>query len=142
MWRRRQGVFLQRCAIFSWTLFRSVLPGIAIVLPLVLTLLTLFQYFCEHIEEVFSQYNKAVGLSKQKDFDALPNMFLNMLKTGAEIPLPVEIYIGSLLFMLVSGNREEFNKILADAPEIGRAPRSFSDFSVTASTSEGETFCQ
>lgn len=68
-------------------------------------------------EEVFSQYNKAVGLSKQKDFDALPNMFLNMLKTGAEIPLPVEIYKGSLFSMLVSGNREEFNKILADAPD-------------------------
>jgi TolA-binding protein len=69
-------------------------------------------------EEIFTLYNEAISTARQKNFDLLPPMYLKILKKGEGLPLPIEIYKGLFLSLLLQGDLDyQFNKALDKAPE-------------------------
>ncbi|MDP4086693.1 MAG: tetratricopeptide repeat protein [Bacillota bacterium] len=71
-------------------------------------------------EKIFTLYNRALEKARQNDLSSLPQMYADMIETGRGIPLPVEIYKGLFLSLLVQEKRDEFNKALNEAPEYVR----------------------
>lgn len=68
-------------------------------------------------EEIFKLYNEALQYARKKDFASLPQRYMEILKRGEGIPLPVEIYKGLFLSSLVQGKFDQFHKQIAEAPD-------------------------
>ncbi|RDU37083.1 hypothetical protein DRW41_10380 [Neobacillus piezotolerans] len=81
-------------------------------------------------ERIITLYNEAVEKARLKDFASLPQLFLDLFEQGKGISLPIEIYKGWFLSLLVCGDINQFNKALEEVPEYVRNNPSIKSISV------------
>lgn len=67
-------------------------------------------------ESIFANYHLALTRAKERDFSTVVQMYEKMIEEGKNLPLPVEIYHGYFLSLLITNRDADFWQAYKEAP--------------------------